>query len=56
MILVAGHVAKDMVRVDGQELQMVLTANEALGNCPKVRRFMYEMLITVYHCSRYPVR
>jgi hypothetical protein len=36
MGVVAGRVSKDMVRVDGQELQMIITTDESLGNCPKV--------------------
>jgi hypothetical protein len=33
---VAGRVPENMVVVDGHELQMIINANEALGNCPKV--------------------
>ena len=33
---VAGRISRDMVRIDGKELQVIITAEESLGNCPKV--------------------
>lgn len=33
---VAGRISRDMVRIDGKELQVIITADESLGNCPKV--------------------
>lgn len=35
-IVVAGRVGKDMLLVDGRELQMIISTDESLGNCPKV--------------------
>jgi hypothetical protein len=36
-MIVAGRVeGPNMVRVEGNQLQMIITASEALGNCPKV--------------------
>jgi hypothetical protein len=34
--VVAGRVSKDMLLMDGRELQMIVTTDESLGNCPKV--------------------
>jgi hypothetical protein len=36
LILVAGKVLPNMVRIEGRELQMIMTTQESLGNCPKV--------------------
>ena len=36
LITVEGRVSQDMLRIDGQELQMIITTDESLGNCPKV--------------------
>jgi predicted pyridoxine 5'-phosphate oxidase superfamily flavin-nucleotide-binding protein len=33
---VAGRISRDMVRIDEKELQVIITADESLGNCPKV--------------------
>lgn len=36
LTVVAGKVAQNMVCLDNNELQMIINATEALGNCPKV--------------------
>jgi len=33
---VAGRISRDLVRIEGKELQLIITAEESLGNCPKV--------------------
>ena len=34
-IVVAGRVAQNMLNIEDRELQMIITTDESLGNCPK---------------------
>jgi len=35
---VAGRISRDLVHIEGKELQLIITAEESLGNCPKVNK------------------
>jgi uncharacterized protein len=35
LTVVAGRVASNMINLEGHELQMIITTEESLGNCPK---------------------
>lgn len=53
LIVVAGRVGRDMLLVDGRELQMIISTDESLGNCPKV--YLRGKLTVVYHSEGYKV-
>jgi hypothetical protein len=51
---VAGRIAQDMLRIDGRELQMIITTDESLGNCPKVCA-KYHSIDIVYYYPGYQI-
>ena len=45
LIVVAGRIAPSMLRIEDRELQMIITTDESLGNCPKyitIRDIQYQ--------------